>query len=120
MRFFVFPKSGIPAGRPHRTVWSFPIRPLSIKKLIAVATDEPLETKARQFSLDDVKSLTDLLEEGFIKPQRERLSLYVNGAPVVLSSFPKELITNVLTAIANSLKGVGKISTLKFFLGRRE
>jgi len=48
------------------------------KKLIAIATDEPLETKTRQFSLEDVKGLADLLEEGFIKPQRERVSLYVN------------------------------------------
>jgi molybdopterin-guanine dinucleotide biosynthesis protein B len=30
--------------------------PLSdIKKLIAIATDEPLETKAKQFSLDDIE-----------------------------------------------------------------
>jgi len=50
--------------------------PLSgIEKLIAIATDEPLETKARQFSLEDIKGLADLLEEGFIVPQRERTSL---------------------------------------------
>ncbi len=87
-----------------------------IKKLIAIATDEPIETKARQFSLDDVKGLADLLEEGFIKPQRERLSLYVNDTPIVLTSFPKDIIANILVAVASSLKGVGKVSTLKFFL----
>ncbi len=91
-----------------------------IKKLIAIVTDEPIETKARQFSLDDVKGLADLLEEGFIKPQRERLSLYVNDMPVTLSSFPKEFTSNVLLAMASSLKGVGKVSTLKFFLKKGE
>ena len=47
-----------------------------IKKLIAIATDEPLETKTRQFSLEDIKGLADLIEEDFIKPQGDRLSLH--------------------------------------------
>jgi len=90
-----------------------------IKRLIAIVTDEPLETKARQFSLDDVKELSDLLEEGFIKPQGERLSLYVNDTPITLSVFPKEFINNVLLAMASSLRGVGEIKSLKVFLGKR-
>jgi len=95
--------------------------PLSdLKKLIAIATDEPLETKTRQFSLDDVKGLADLLEEGFIKPQGEQLSLYVNNAPIPLSTFPKELITNVLVAMASSLRGVGEIKRLEVFLRKRD
>jgi molybdopterin-guanine dinucleotide biosynthesis protein B len=90
-----------------------------IKKLFAIATDEPLETKTRQFSLEDVEGLADLLEEGFIRPQSERLSLYVNDAPITLSTFPKECITNVLLAMANSLKGVGKINSLQVFLRKK-
>jgi molybdopterin-guanine dinucleotide biosynthesis protein B len=88
----------------------------NIKKLIAIATDEPLETKTRQFSLEDIKGLADFLEEGFIKPQSERLSLYVNDTPIALSTFPREFITSVLLAMANTLKGVGKINNIKIFL----
>jgi len=91
-----------------------------IKKLIAIATDEPLTTKTRQFALDDANGLADLLEEGFIKPQRERISLYVDNAPITLSTFPREVITNVLLALASSLKGVGKISSLKVFLRKED
>jgi molybdopterin-guanine dinucleotide biosynthesis protein B len=91
-----------------------------LKKLLAVVTDEPLDTKARQFGFDDVKALADLLETGFIKPQRERLSIYVNGAPLPLSTFPKEFMTNVLLAMAASLKGVGKVKSLDVFLRRGE
>lgn len=95
--------------------------PLSdIKKLIAIVTDEPLETSTRQFSLEDVKGIADLLDEGFIKPQRERISLYVNNTPIPLSMFPKELITNVLVAMASSLKGVGKVNSLEVFLSKRD
>ena len=90
----------------------------AVRKLIAIVTDEPLETKTRQFSLEDVKGLADLLEKGFIKPQQERLSLYVNKVPVSLSSFPKEIITNIMLAIASSLKRVGKVRSLEVFLRR--
>ncbi|MFC2055949.1 molybdopterin-guanine dinucleotide biosynthesis protein B [Chloroflexota bacterium] len=48
----------------------------NIKKLIAIATDEPLETKTMQFSLEDIKGLADLIEEDFIKPRDDRLSLH--------------------------------------------
>ena len=87
-----------------------------VKKLVAIVTDEPLETKTRQFSFEEVKGLADLLEEGFIKPQRERVSLYINNAPVPLSVFPKEIISNTLIAIASSLKGVGEVRSLDISL----
>jgi molybdopterin-guanine dinucleotide biosynthesis protein B len=88
----------------------------SVTKLIAVASDEPLETKVRQFSLDDIKGISDLLEKGFIKPQKERVGLYVNEKAIPLTKFPKQVVTNVLTALASSLKGVKKIKSLEIFL----
>jgi molybdopterin-guanine dinucleotide biosynthesis protein MobB len=87
-----------------------------VKKLFAIATDEPLDTKVRQFALDDVKNIADLLETGFIKPNRERFTMEVNGVPIVLNAFTEEFVENVTMAMADSLKGVGKIGTLKIFL----
>ena len=89
-----------------------------VNKLIAIVTDEPLETKTRQFSLQDVNGLANLLE-GFIKSQRVRISLYVNNAPIILIRFPKELISNILLAIASCLKGVGEVRSLDIFLRRK-
>jgi len=89
-----------------------------IRKLVAVVTDEPVATKARQFGFADIKALADLLETGFIKPQRERLSVYVNSASLSLSTFPKEFVTNVLLAMASSLKGVDRVRSLDIFLRR--
>ncbi len=113
-----FKQDNAPKIEVHRRETGPPLS--DIKKLIAIVTDEPLETKTRQFSLDDVKGLADLLEEGFIKPQGEQLSLYVNKAPIPLSTFPKELIINVLMAMASSLKGVGKVRSLEVFLRKRD
>ena len=86
--------------------------------IVAIATDEPLDTETRQLALDDAAGLADFLEEEFIKPQQERVSLFVNGASIPLSGFPRDLIGAVLAAMASCLRGVGEIRSLKFFLGR--
>ena len=87
-----------------------------LKKLIAIVTDETLETKVRKFSPEDIGALVDLLEKGFIKPQSERISLYVNNMPITLTLFPKQFISNVVLAMASCLKGVGEIRNLKLFV----
>jgi len=109
-----FKQDNAPKIEVHRKDNGSPLK--GIKKLIAIVTDEPLETKARQFSLEDINSLVDLLEKGFIKPQAERISLYINNSPVTLTVFPKQIITNVLLAMVSSLKGIGEIRNLDIFL----
>ena len=109
-----FKQSDVPKIEVHRKEVGPPFS--RIKKLIAIVTDEPLETKTRQFSLQDIKGLADFLEEGFIKPQRERISLYINNIPIVLTTFPKQVITNVIIAIVSSLKGVSQVRSLELFL----
>jgi len=112
-----FKQASTPKIQAHRKGAGSPLK--NIKKLMAVVTDEPLETKARQFSFEDNKSLADLLERGFIKPQKERISLYVNNTPITLTTFPKQIITNVLVAMASCLKGVKEISSLQIFLRKQ-
>jgi molybdopterin-guanine dinucleotide biosynthesis protein B len=111
-----FKQGSTPKIEVHRKEVGAPLG--SVEKLMAIVTDEPLETKKRQFSFQDVKGLADLLEKGFLKPQRERISLYVNNTPIHLSPFPKEIITRVLLAMASCLKGVGEIESLDIFLRR--
>jgi len=109
-----FKQGNAPKIEVHRREVGPPLS--SVRKLIAIVTDEPLETKTRQFSLHDIKGLADLLESGFIKPQRERISLYVNNVPIPLTTFPREIISHVLLAMASSLKGVGEVRSLDISL----
>lgn len=109
-----FKQDNAPKIEVHRREVGPPLS--AIKKLIAIVTDEPLETKTRQFSLQDVEGLADLLEKGFIKPQMERISLYINNVPIFLTAFPKEIINNTLLAMVSSLKGVGEVRSLEIFL----
>jgi molybdopterin-guanine dinucleotide biosynthesis protein B len=109
-----FKRGNAPKIEAHRKNAGPPLE--DIKKLIGIVTDEPLGTKARQFSTDAIKDIADLLEKGFIKPQKERISLHVNNRPITLTAFPKEIITNVLLAMASCLKGVGEVRNLQIFL----
>ncbi len=109
-----FKRGNAPKIEVHRKGVGPPVS--AVKKLIAIATDEPLETKVRQFSLQDIKGLADLLERGFIKPQRERTSLYINNVPVPLTTFPREIISNVLLTMVSCLKGVGEVRSLDISL----
>ncbi len=89
------------------------------KKRFAVATDEPLETEAKQFALDDVKGVADLIEQDYIKPNLERSSLYVNDEPVNPAKFPNQVISNILLSLDRSLKGIKEIHKLVFYYNKR-
>jgi len=62
-----FKQSNAPKIEVHRKAIGPPLS--QINNLIAIASDELLETNTRQFSLDDIKGLADLLENSFIKPK---------------------------------------------------
>jgi molybdopterin-guanine dinucleotide biosynthesis protein B len=83
-------------------------------KLFAVVTDEPLETEARQFGFEDVSGVADLLEEQYIKPNRERFALYVNGENLPPSALPRQIISDFLAAAAKGLKGSKEVNDLEF------
>ncbi len=92
----------------------------NLQNRVAFATGEPLETDVRQFPLDDPKSIADFIEEEFIGKREDRVfSLYINGRAVPLTEFPKNIIVNVLLAMAASLKGVGQVGVIRAFLKKK-
>ena len=62
-----FKQGSAPKIEVHRKAAGPPLS--HINNLIAIATDEPLETKTRQLPLHDIKSIADFLENSFIKPK---------------------------------------------------
>ncbi len=60
-----FKQSNTPKLEVHRKALGPPLS--NIDNLIAIATDEPMETTTRQFSLHDIKSIANFLENSFIK-----------------------------------------------------
>jgi len=62
-----FKQSNTPKLEIHRKAAGLPLS--HIDNLIGIATDEPLETRARQFPLHDIKSIADFLENSFIRSE---------------------------------------------------
>jgi molybdopterin-guanine dinucleotide biosynthesis adapter protein len=82
--------------------------------LLAVLTDEALETETPQFGLDDVQSIAELIEEKYILPARERVSIYFNGQRVPLSNVPQRAINNLLEIVPANLKNSQPTIDLEF------
>jgi molybdopterin-guanine dinucleotide biosynthesis protein B len=87
-----------------------------LKRVAAIASDKPLPGGLRQFAIQDIKAMADFLEQGFIKPQDERLSIILNGEPLALIAFPRLMIAGVLKGMVSSLKGVQRINKLQIWL----
>jgi molybdopterin-guanine dinucleotide biosynthesis adapter protein len=89
------------------------------KNLFAVVTDEPLETEVKQFGLEDVRGVADLLEEGYIKPNLERIALYVNGQRIPLALIPGKVLEDVLRAVDANPQEAKGVRTFEFRYHRR-
>lgn len=87
-----------------------------LKKRLAIVTDEPLDIRLRQYDINDIKGVADIIEQGFIKPNKERVTLCVNGEPLALTAFPRRLVTGTVLAMVSSLKGVDEIKSLRISL----
>ena len=88
--------------------------------VVAVITDEPLNLDVKQFSLEDVKKVADFIEEGYIKPHTDRVTLFVNDRRVALGEFPEKMVANIVTALAETLnkKGEGELKNIDISIKR--
>ena len=89
-----------------------------LKNLIAVISDDEIVSTVDRFPYSDVTGLANLLENSFIRPNAEHFSLYADGKPVRLTTFPKEFVDNLLEAIASSFGGAEKAKSLELRLKR--
>ena len=113
-----FKQADVPKIEVHRKEIGPPLS--GIEGIVAIATDEPLQTDIRQFSLEDTAGMADMIEKEFIGEAEERLSLYINNKKVPLKEFPLAIISNLIQAIVDSLSGVGRLKNLALFLGKRD
>jgi molybdopterin-guanine dinucleotide biosynthesis protein B len=92
---------------------------VNIKKLIAVVSEGVVEGGIRRFTPDDAGGIVDLLERDFIRPQRNRLALYINSKDITLKSFPEKIIGDTILKMVSSLKGVSRVDRLDIFIRRK-
>ena len=84
-----------------------------VEELIAIASDEPLDTNLPQYTLDDFRGLVELIE-GRVRARRgeTEVALFADGKSVPLNPFAKEIIARTLLGMASALKGLAKASKL--------
>ena len=109
-----FKNSPVPKILVHRREAGSP--PEALTRVSAVMSDEPVGLDVQHFGLNDISPLVDFLVETFILPAKYRVDLRVNGEPVALSSYPREIIASVIETMVKSLKGVGEVKDLEFRL----
>lgn len=90
------------------------------EQLMAVATDERLELNVPQYSPDDAAGLVDLIEKTFLTEDREEaIALFVNGEPVPLNIFVRNIFSNILSGMVSSLKRVPEASRIDISIRRK-
>ncbi|MBI4297633.1 MAG: molybdopterin-guanine dinucleotide biosynthesis protein B [Chloroflexi bacterium] len=90
-------------------------------ELLAVATDESLDTPVPQFSLEDAKGLANLVVDFMAQRQDEDITLvYVNGKPVPIKSFVEEIISVAILGMVSTLNGVGEVGRLDITIQRKK
>ncbi len=90
------------------------------QQLLAIVTDEPLDVDVPQFSRDKIQGLADLIEKNLqAQLKGEDVELLVNGAPVSVNLYVRDLLARILVAMVSSLKGVREVKSLSISLRRK-
>ena len=91
----------------------------NINKVIAYATDEPLETGLRQFSLYDSTGIVDFIENDYLKNNSDHTSIYINNELVPANKMSDRQFQSMVTAIINAIKENATIEKFTIFTRRK-
>jgi molybdopterin-guanine dinucleotide biosynthesis protein B len=84
------------------------------QELIALVTDQHIDLNVPQFAPDDISGVVDLLVERFLGQQKEAdVSLSVNGNPVPIKIFVKDVFINTITGLVATLHGTENAKEIK-------
>ncbi len=74
--------------------------------LVAIVSNQKFNVGVPCFDLDDMEGLSNFVEKEFLKSKREReVSLNVDGKPIPLSPFVRDVLTKTIKGMLSSLKG---------------
>ena len=74
--------------------------------LVAIVSNQDFNVGVPCFHLEDMKGLSNFIEKEFLKSKKEKgISLKVDGEPIPLSPFIKDILTKTILGMLSSLKG---------------
>jgi len=80
-------------------------------ELAAVISDEALPLKIPRFGREQVKEIADFIEKELLARTPADMAVIVNGKPVFLKRFVKDIIASSILAMLSTLKSIGIIRT---------
>ncbi len=90
------------------------------QQLLAVVTDEPLDTDVPQFSRGEVQKIADLIERVLLAQHRGNdVDLFINDTYVPINQSIKNLLFRTLVAMVSGLKGTKEVKNLRISLRRK-
>ena len=90
------------------------------EEIKAIVTDEPVEADRPQFDWEDTSGIADFIIKKVIGKREDDAVLLVNGSPIALNQFTRQVFVNALVGIASTLKGVTKIRSLDVSIRRKK
>ncbi|MEE8420113.1 MAG: molybdopterin-guanine dinucleotide biosynthesis protein B [Dehalococcoidales bacterium] len=89
-------------------------------QLLAVVTDEALNTDVPQFTRDETEKIADLIEQMVLaRPPEDDVDLLVNDIPVPLKPPVRNLLSRSLVALVSGIRGFKEITSLRISLRRK-
>lgn len=74
--------------------------------LMAVVSDDPLETDAPIYGFQKVSAVADLIEDRFLKDRKKpRIAIHVDGKKLPLNEFVQDFVIGTVHGMLSSLKG---------------
>jgi molybdopterin-guanine dinucleotide biosynthesis protein B len=89
-------------------------------ELYAIVSDEKLKIKIPKFKRDDVTGIADFIEKEIVDKMASDMAITINGKPVFLKPFVKDIIASSILAMLNTLKNVGIIRNVIILIRNRE
>jgi len=107
-----FHEAHIPKIEVHRRELKKGLR-CDPEELKAIITDEKLDVDRPQFPMEDISGIADFIKERVIGKRGDETVLFINGSPVTLNQFAKQIIANALLGMVSTLKGVDEVRSLE-------
>jgi len=81
--------------------------------LLAVVTDDPVETEVPVFRFQDVGAVADLIETRFLKDRKKaRIAVHVDGKKLPMNEFVRDFVISTVLGMFSSLRGWKKPKSL--------
>jgi len=82
--------------------------------LVAIVSNQDFNVGVPCFHLEDMKGLSNFIEEEFLKSKKTKeISIKVNGKPIPLSPFVRDILTKTIKGMLSSLKGCDNLKRIE-------